>query len=553
MQDFDQLLAKWKEGQITEAALADALVTPSRMQAFVNWVKAGATSLGIGTAKIPDDPASFAEKFSALCLGSAGIRFVWQREQHLDLINDRLVQLEERKIQRLIIALQPRAGKTEFATFWFPLWYLARNPRKRVVLAGHTAEFMQDYGRRLRDFIRDHGDKIGLELSPSSTAAHHWSLMSGGTVTTVGRGGALTGKGADLLVLDDMIKDEEEASSELIRERLWSWWVTVASTRLEPASICIHIGTRWHFDDLAGRLEAQNKIAEAEHWDVIRIKALAEDADDPLGRAVGEPISPRFPVEWLLKKKASSTAYWWSANYQQEPISASGGMFQMNWWQFYDVLPDKFDVMIQSWDFSFKDTKKSDYVVGQIWGRKGASFYLVDQIRDQMNAKASISAIRAFTEKYPQARAKLFEDKANGPALKALLNHEVGGIIPVNPRGSKEVRAMAVQPFVQAGNVHLPHPSKAPWVNDALIELAQFPLGRHDDVVDSLTLAINYLAPGSYAAMNSLYSSAKLEDGMIGEDLQTQHQKAVWKAMEKARAAKLRADKGLNPRAKINF
>ncbi len=530
-------------------------LTKAQEKYIAEQITAVDRELGLVKSSIPDDPASFAEKFSKECLGSAGIRFVWQRAKHLDLINDKLTQMEAGKIDRLIIALHPRAGKTEFATFWFPLWYLAKNPRKRVVLAGHTAEFMEDYGRRLRDFVRDHGDKIGLALDPSTTSAHRWALRSGGTVVTVGRGAALVGRGSDLLVLDDMIKDEEEASSELVRNRLWNWWVTSASTRLEPGSICVHIGTRWHFDDLAGRLEAQNKIEGAEHWEVLRLKAICEGEDDLLGRKAGESMCPeRFPLDWLIKKKTSSTAYWWSANYQQEPISSTGGIFQINWWQYYDVLP-QLDIMIQSWDFSFKDTKKSDYVVGQVWGRKGAQFYLVDQIRAQISAKESIAAIRAFTAKYPMARAKLFEDKANGPALKSLLQHEVGGIIPIQPKGNKEARAMAIQAFIEAGNVYLPRPEAAPWLNDFLIETAQFPMGAKDDIVDSLTQALQYLAPGSRLALSKSHSNANLEDQARHTNPQQELQDKFWSRMkkdtDKVNKRNDRAVKGKNTRIKL--
>ncbi len=485
-------------------------------------------------AKIAEDPASFAEEWSIRARGTGGIREAWIRTRHLELINAKLTNMVEGKGgKRLIIALPVRHGKTEFATFWFPLWFLAKFPNKRVIVSGHTAEFIETYGRRLRDFVRDSGSELGLFLDPTTTAAHRWNLTTGGSVTAVGRGGALTGRGADLLVLDDMLKDDEEANSEIIRQRLWDWWLTTASTRLEPGGICIVIGTRWHFEDLSGRLEAQNKIEGSEKWEILKLPALAEE-NDPLGRKEGEALWPeRYPIEELNKIKAASTAYWFSAMYQQNPVPEGGGLFKISWWQYWDVLPADFDIVIQSWDLSFKDLKKSDYTVGQVWGRKGAQFYLIDQIREHMNAKDVIQAVRAFSAKYPQARAKLIEDKANGPAVISLLQHEVSGIIPIKVKAGKEARAQAVVPFVQAGNVFLPKPEKAPWVNDALIELLQFPLGSKDDVVDSLTQALNYLAPGGWLQMDRIHSSALGADRALYTNPEQGLQDTFWAAMKK--------------------
>lgn len=472
--------------------------------------------LGLNKSSIPDDPATFAEKYSQ------GTRVPWQRARHLEVLNDKLVAASAGKCPRLIVEEPPRHGKSEFCTFWYPLWVLARNPRARIIIASYNHSFAETFGRRLRNFVRDRGSEIGLDLDPSTTAASRWFVKAGGSVQTVGRGGPCTGKGADLLLIDDPLKDAEEAASEVVREKMWDWWQTTASTRLEPGGSCLVVQTRWHFEDLAGKLQKQ----ATPKWEVLSLKAIAE-ADDPLGRELGEPLWPeRYPIEALEQIKSSMTAYHWSALYQQSPVPAIGGLFQFDWWQYYKKLPDKFDVMIQSWDFSFKDLKKSDYTVGQVWGRKGASFYLIDQIRAQLNAKTSIDAIRMLTAKYPQARAKLFEDKANGPALKSLLQHEVGGIIPIQPRGSKAVRAEAMQPYVQAGNVYLPDPSIAPWVNDFVLEMAQFPHGAFDDVVDATSQACNYLAPGSRLALGRAQRNANLED-------QARHSKPIQELQDK--------------------
>jgi predicted phage terminase large subunit-like protein len=513
----------WKSEQ-ERAKYFDGLGLTLAQQKFIlQQLEAVNRELGVNSLSIPDDPASFAEKFSV------GTRVVWQRARHLDLLNDKFTDMVSGKLPKLIVAEPPRHGKSEFCTFWFPLWYLVKNPRARIIIASYNHSFAETFGRRLRDFVRDRGHEIGLELDSSTTAASRWFVKTGGSVQTVGRGGPLTGKGADLLIIDDPLKDAEEAASEIIREKLWDWWQTTASTRLEPGAICLVVQTRWHFEDLAGKLEQQKEPK----WEVLSLKALAEQ-DDVLGRELGEPLWPeRYPIEALNQIKSGLTSYHWSALYQQSPIPAVGGLFQFDWWQYYKKLPDKFDLVIQSWDFSFKDLKKSDYTVGQVWGRKGASFYLIDQIRAQLNAKTSIDAIRAFTHKYPLARAKLFEDKANGPALKSLLQHEVGGIIPIQPRGSKPVRAEAVQPFVQAGNVYLPDQSIAPWISDFVLELAQFPLAAHDDQVDAFTQALNYLAPGGFLALGRAQKEAQYEDNIRHINPQQELHDKFWSKMKK--------------------
>ncbi len=477
--------------------------------------------------KIPEDPASFAEKFSA------GTREPWIRARHLDLINQKLLDLHSGKIRRAIIAMPPRSGKSLMCSFWFPLWLLCKDPgRAKIILCTYNQSYAETLGRKLRDYIRDYGQALGLELDPATTAAHRWALTSGATFYAVGRGSSLTGRGATALLIDDSLKDQEEASSETIRERLHDWWGTTASTRVEPGGFMLNIQTCWHLDDLAGRCIRQSEEGTGPAWDVLKLPAIAED-NDPLGREPGEALWPeRFPLEVLLEQKKTMIPSHWSALYQQNPIPAEGNVFPMSWWQHWDTLP-VFDTMIQSWDFSFKDAKKSDFVVGQVWGRKGASFFLVDQVRARMSAKDSISAIRSLTQKWPQARAKLFEDKANGPALKSLLQHEVGGIVPVNPKGNKVARASAASPFVQAGNVFLPLPAQAPWVNDFIIEMGQFPNGSHDDVCDAFSQAINYLAPGSFATVNKLYGIAQAEDEDFKQDPKKRHDRHIWALIQK--------------------
>ena len=180
----------------------------------------------------------------------------------------------------------------------------------------------------------------------------------------------------------------------------------------------------------------------------------------------------------------------WNALYQGRPAPAEGGAFQRNWWRRWESPPPLTRGVIQSWDMAFKATTTSDYVVGQVWAKVGADYYLLDQVRGRFDFPETLTQFRALTAQWPQAVAKLVEDKANGPAVIAALRHEIPGIIPIEPEGGKVARAHAAQPLVIAGNIHLPD---APWAAELIEEAATFPNGTHDDMVDAFTQAVNTL------------------------------------------------------------
>jgi predicted phage terminase large subunit-like protein len=236
-------------------------------------------------------------------------------------------------------------------------------------------------------------------------------------------------------------------------------------------------------------------------------------AEDPLEEGdpgqVGESLWPwRFGnAEELEPTKISAGSYTWSSLYQQRPAPAGGLIFNRGWWgtpndpvrdQFYKQTPEELgktmDIVIQSWDATFKDTSGTDFVVGQIWGRKGPNYYLLDQTRARMDIIATMQAIRTLSGKWPKSSAKLIEDKANGPGIITMLKRELPGIIPVEPQGGKVVRAQAIVPYIESGNVWLPLPQNASWLHDFIEELSAFPTGKHDDQVDSATQALFHLS-----------------------------------------------------------
>jgi predicted phage terminase large subunit-like protein len=436
---------------------------------------------------------------------------------------------------RLIIMCPPRTGKTELASKRFPAWALGRDPDTTVIATSYGADLAGSINRDVQRIMdteeyRKTFPDTRLNDANARTVAGNW-LRNSDTFEIVGRrgayvsagvGGSITGKGGHILIIDDPIKNSEEAHSQTYRDKLWDWYTSTLYTRLasiNPKGILLML-TRWHEDDLAGRLlRRAEEDPRADQWDVISFPAAAEHgptADDP--REEGDPLwEGPFPRERLESIRASTTPMVWSALYQQHPSPAEGNIFKRQWWRFWypkgvtppppeivrvsdqefvecgqRELPDKLTQHTQSWDMSFKDTKSSDYVSGQVWAEFGADSFLLDQLWGRMDFIATLAAVRALTNKWPMALAKLVEEKANGAAVISSLQREIAGLIPIEPLGGKEARAVAASPAVFAGNVWLPHPAFHPWVRDFIEEHAAFPNGTHDDQVDAETQYLNY-------------------------------------------------------------
>jgi predicted phage terminase large subunit-like protein len=401
-----------------------------------------------------------------------------------------------------MIFVPPRHGKSELASIRFPAWYLGRNPRKFVMACSYGGDLATDFGRKVRNLISDpiYSDifqvkqvahrifKTPTLLSDNSFAASRFSTTQDGSYVAVGAGGPITGRGAHLLLIDDPVKSREEAYSLVSRNRIYEWYRTDAYPRLQSNGAIILIMTRWHQDDLAGRILKESE----DNWTVINFPAIAEKDDQ--FRKLGEALWPEeYPIEVLqtIKKVSGSTAF--NSLYQQHPTDPEGGIIKREHIRYYFESPKYFDEMIQSWDMSFKETQSGSYVVGQVWGRVGADRYLLFQYRDRIGFTDTIARVKWISDLYPQALAKLVEDKANGPAVISTLTHHLPGLIPIEPNGSKEARLQSVSPFFQAGNVYVPSPDLQPWVNDYIEELLAAPGGMFDDQVDSTSQALNYL------------------------------------------------------------
>src|SRR5262245_22121675 len=246
----------------------------------------------------------------------------WKMTPHLAAMDRAIVDtILGRTEPILVIEAPPRHGKSELVSRYLPAWYLGLYPSRRVLLAGYGAAFARSWGRKARGLLQEHGRAaFGVEVSREERAASEWGLCSHeGGMLTAGVGGPLTGRGANLLIVDDPIKNAEQAVSQTIRDNHWDWWQSTASTRIEPGGCAIVIATRWHHDDLSGRLLRAAEAGEGMPVRRLRLPAIAEE-DDPLGRAPGEALWPeRWPIERLERTREEKEAVWWEAMYQQRP------------------------------------------------------------------------------------------------------------------------------------------------------------------------------------------------------------------------------------------
>ncbi|MFD0032522.1 phage terminase large subunit [Streptomyces sp. NPDC127172] len=449
----------------------------------------------------------------------------------LSLLDQNLIDVAEGRCRRLIWTMPPQEGKSQRVSRTFPAWLLARDPDLRIAIASYELGTARRWGRAIRNDIASNPEKFGMQISRDTASAQEWQIQDhAGGVYSVGVQGALTGRPVDVLIIDDPIKDRAQAESLVFRERVWDFWTDTARTRFGPDTRVIVVLTRWHEDDLAGRLLAQDVRRE---WRHINIPAQAdhkpeEGQTDPLGRAPGEFLTStrgRTVTDWEDTRHDVGSRTWTSL-YQGRPSPESGDVWKRNWWRRYAVPlwsqhpdhPDAYrveevDQIVMSWDMTFKDTKSSDFVVGQVWARKGANVYLLDQVRKRLSFTDTVAAFQAMVKRWPQATAKLVEDKANGTAVINTLKSKIPGIIAVTPTESKYARANAVSPVIEAGNTFLPESQIALFDADELVdEAAAFPNATHDDQVDATSQALAYLLldqTGAHAWIN--HYRAKVE------------------------------------------
>lgn len=405
---------------------------------------------------------------------------------------------------RLILNMPPRHGKSEMISRWLPAWFLEWWPHKRVILGCYGDDLANGHSRFVRDQFKQN-PLFTAKVRADKDAAGEWLLdncdkrgrpiRGGGGMLAASTGTGITGRGGDLIILDDPYKDWADAHSAASQRHLTDWWQSTLVTRAEPGATIIVVHTRWRQDDLTGWLLSQ---PGGDRWRHLRLPALAE-ANDPLGREPGQALCPRrFDAEHLaFKRDLEVGPYMFAGMYQQSPSPAKGQIWLRDEIRHYTAasLPSTFDSQVQSWDLTFGSTGDgASYVVGQVWGLKGNDKYLLDQMRFKGSFPQQIDAVQTLAAKWPDARPILIEEKASGKPLIDTLQKHIGGLRPVRPDGSKLDRAHAVSVDFRAGLVHVPAVDSVPWVAALLNEWITFPNAASDDQVDAATQALQHFA-----------------------------------------------------------
>lgn len=450
---------------------------------------------------------------------------------------------------RLIINFPPRHGKSDLTSKWFPVWYLRQRPEHRVMLATYEAGFSASWGRKVRDTIDQYKDFIGVSISENSAAADFWETDQGGGMKTAGVGGPLTGFGCDVLCIDDPVKNAEEAASETYRDKVWDWWTSTASTRLEPGANVIIIQTRWHEDDLTGRLLARDKelIADGEQpegWIEYVFPAVAENLGstdgvpnkDALERVDGDALWPdRYPIEVLRRIERRVGALVWGSLYQQRPAPLDGTAFQRSW-----IVPYRYTIQRQNNSdpdsdrvillprtpglTAFDKSMFTSFAVSEM------ETFLVSDTAMTLKKESDPTCIGVFWKSprrhmilkemfhgrltAPDVEKKILEMYRRNRCLFMAVESKNGGLVaiqrfldldlyvkPLKAITDKLTRSAALQIMMEQGKVWHPAPGhgmpEVYW--DTLVdEFVKFPRGTHDDIVDVYSYAAMLMTEYTY-------------------------------------------------------
>lgn len=409
----------------------------------------------------------------------------WKLYRHIAFISDQITTAIASGNARFCISMPPRHGKSEFLSYWLPIWFLEMWPEKRVILCSYADELASSFGRKIRDEFETN-QLLTTKLNPNSTAAHRFDTPQKGGMITAGTHGSITGKGAHLFLIDDPYKNMQDAMSTKYQQGLRSWYESVARTRLEPSGSMILIMTRWTEDDLAGFLIKEHGFTE------IKLPALSVE-NDPLGRPPGVALCPeRYDELALSKIKSDVGSYTWNSLYQQNPIPVEGGLFKRVWWKRYRETPN-FLRVVQFWDCAQKVGITNDYSVCATWGQTQDGYYLIDIWQNKVEAPQLEHAVISLYEKY-RPHAVVIEDKSSGSSLiQSLRQKTTLPVIAYDPKArDKEVRASAATPTVEAGKCFIP--VNALWAEDFIIEHERFPNVEHDDQVDTTSMMVEFMS-----------------------------------------------------------
>ena len=416
---------------------------------------------------------------------------------HHQIIADKLTQVAEGKIKRLIVNMPPRHTKSEFASYLFPAWIMGLLPKSKIMQVSHNAELSFRFGRKVRNLMQGEEYKkvfSNLELSEDSKAAGRWETNHGGEYFAAGVGGAITGRGADFLIIDDP-HTEQNVMSENAMDKTYDWYVSGPRQRLQPGGAIVVVMTRWATNDLTGQLLKAQVNEKADNWEVIQFPAILES---------GKPVWPEYwRVEELESVKASIPPQRWNAQYMQNPTAEEGALIKREWWIPWKGPIPNIEYIIQSYDTAFSKKETADYSAITTWGifrpneDSPPSLILLDALRGRYEFP-ELKSIALEQYNYWKPESVIIEAKASGtPLIQELRRTGIPVIDFVPGRGrDKHSRVNACSPVFASGMVYYPEGKQ--FALEVIEECASFPNGDHDDLVDSTTQAVLRYREGNF-------------------------------------------------------
>ena len=441
------------------------------------------------------------DKFLDFC------RYVWPEMlvgEHHRIIAEALDRVIAGKCKRLMIAMPPRHGKSQMGSYLFPAYLMGRDPRSKLIVASHTAELAQRFGRMIRNLMEDDKYKElfpNMLLSVDSKAAGRWNTQQGGEAFFIGKGGAMTGRGGDVIILDDIL-DEQDAMSDTAMENTWEWYTSGPRQRLQPNGSIVVINTRWKTDDLSGRLLKMHGQLKSDQWELLEFPAILPS---------GGSLWPGFwPIEELEKVKMAIGLKKWNAQWQQQPTNDDGAVLKRNWWRRWKHdEPPECSYVIQTYDTAYSKKETADYSVISTWGvfvpsaDSGPNLILLSVKRGRWDFP-ELKRVAKDEYRYWNPDNVLIEAKATGTPLQQELRKMGIPVTMYSPGGRKSgqdkiSRANAVAPILESGMIW--YPEQQDWAEEMVEECAAFPNGSHDDQVDAAIMAWMRFRQGNFMSL----------------------------------------------------
>lgn len=480
---------------------------------------------------------------------------------HLDALTSHLQAVSRGEIENLVVNVPPGTSKSVITAVLWPAWEWTWRPEGRWFFASYDQQLSTRDSLKRRNLINSpwYRARWGhvYDLAGDQNLKTRFDNNKRGYMLATSVRGHGIGEHPDRIVIDDP-HDPEGAESDLERQGVLDWWDGTISTRGAAANVKARraiIMQRLHEKDLSGHVLREGgwvHLCLPMRFEPGRMPPTVLGFKDPRSTA-GELLAPQqYPEQTLAQIEARLGPYRTAGQMQQRPTPAGGGIVKRHWWRFWVhasddlgpaeiechhaceradcpgihsiqpvILPDEFDIEIDSWDATFKRTEKSDFVSGLHLGRQSAGIYVLDRTNARMDFPETVDAVRKMRRDWKRTAASLIEDKANGPAVISTLQHEIMGMLPIDPKGDKQARMDATSPLIKAGNVYLPHPALYPWVKTFIEWVAGFPNAEFDDDVDALSQGLEFLKSGAWASVAKAWREAK--DGPPPTNVVEQH------------------------------